>query len=413
MNRLVPLPILEKWDCHTCGVCCKGHTILLDADDLARLHSQGWESHPEFSGTPIVKKLSLFGSQRVLNQRPDGSCIFLTEDNRCRIHAEFGEPAKPWACRMFPYQVSPVGDEVRVTMRRTCPSSAADKGRPLQEQLSFIKELAPKAIGDGDFPPPPIDHAYRRNWTETRRLTDALERVVLSEQGPLIRRLWIALRIVDLVAEGRPRKLDDHQWRDFLPLMFQQAESEVGERLRHRAEPQSSAKLIFRQTAAEYLRFHPNMGDRPSLLQRWRLLRAAVSIARGKGDVPQIHPSLPKATFQDLERPLGPLSEEVLRPIDRYFMATTAAMQYCGAGRRGWSVVDGFRALALAYPVAMWALRWLSAGRQPTTADAIQTVVMLDRSHYYPLLLGYRHRKRLDVLTALGELDRLMLWYAR
>ena len=59
MNRLVPLPILEKWDCHTCGVCCKGHTILLDADDLARLTSQGWETRPEFAGDAHRQKALL------------------------------------------------------------------------------------------------------------------------------------------------------------------------------------------------------------------------------------------------------------------------------------------------------------------------------------------------------------------
>src|SRR4051812_28425371 len=218
MNKLVPLQILEKWDCHTCGVCCKGHTILLDDEDLAKLDSQGWSKKPEFASVPIFKKLSLFGAQHVLNQRADGSCIFLNENNLCRIHAEFGEPAKPWACRMFPYQVSPVGDEMRVTMRRTCPSAAADNGRPLGDQLAAVKELAPKAIGDGKFPPPPIDGAYRRDWSGTRRLTDALEAVMLSERGPLLRRLWVALRIVDLVAEGRPRRLDDRGWKDLLAL---------------------------------------------------------------------------------------------------------------------------------------------------------------------------------------------------
>jgi lysine-N-methylase len=412
MNRLVPLPILEKWDCHTCGICCKGHTILLDEEDLAKLDGQGWEKKPEFAGVQITKKLTLLGSQRVLNQRPDGSCIFLTDDQRCRIHAEFGEPAKPWACRMFPYQVSPVGDELRVTMRRTCPSAAADRGRPLQEQLSFIRELAPKAVGDGRFPAPAIHRSHLRSWSEARRLTAALEATLLSERGPLFRRLSIGLRVVDLVAEARTKSLDDERWKELVAMFVEQAEREVNERIRNRVEPSGSAKLIFRQTAAEYLRFHPNMGDRPSLAQRWKLFRAAVSIARGRGEVPTIHPSLPKATFADLERPLGALSDDVLRPLDRYFMATAAAMQYCGAGRRGWSVVDGFRALVLAYPVAMWALRWLSVGRTPTNADAVQTVVMLDRSHYYPLLLGYRHRKRLDVLTQLGELERLISWYS-
>src|SRR5262249_1427034 len=150
------------------------------------------------------------------------------------------------------------------------------------------------------------------DWSGTRRLTDALEAIMLSERGPLLRRLWIALRIVDLVAEGRPRRLDDRGWKDLLTPFVPQAENEGGPRLKERVEPQRAAKVVFRQTAAEYLRFHPNMGDRPSLAQRWRLLRAALAIARGKGSLPAIHPSLPPATFDQLERPLGALSEEVL-----------------------------------------------------------------------------------------------------
>jgi hypothetical protein len=61
----------------------------------------------------------------------------------------------------------------------------------------------------------------------------------------------------------------------------------------------------------------------------------------------------------------------------------------------------------------MWTLRWLSNGRAPTPDDAIQTLVILDRSHYYPLLAGYRHRQRLGILARLDELENLAIYYAR
>lgn len=35
----------------------------------------------------------------ILRNRPDGSCVWLTEDNRCRIH-----DVKPDKCRTFPYE---------------------------------------------------------------------------------------------------------------------------------------------------------------------------------------------------------------------------------------------------------------------------------------------------------------------
>ena len=35
----------------------------------------------------------------ILKSRPDGSCVWLTEDNRCRIQS-----VKPDKCRTFPYE---------------------------------------------------------------------------------------------------------------------------------------------------------------------------------------------------------------------------------------------------------------------------------------------------------------------
>ena len=35
----------------------------------------------------------------VLKSRPDDSCAYLTDENRCRIH-----PVKPDKCRSFPYE---------------------------------------------------------------------------------------------------------------------------------------------------------------------------------------------------------------------------------------------------------------------------------------------------------------------
>ena len=34
----------------------------------------------------------------ILKSRPDESCVYLTDDNRCRIH-----PVKPDKCRTFPF----------------------------------------------------------------------------------------------------------------------------------------------------------------------------------------------------------------------------------------------------------------------------------------------------------------------
>ena len=35
----------------------------------------------------------------ILKSRPDEACVYLTDDNRCRIH-----PVKPDKCRTFPFE---------------------------------------------------------------------------------------------------------------------------------------------------------------------------------------------------------------------------------------------------------------------------------------------------------------------
>lgn len=407
------LPVLEQWDCHSCGICCKAHTVILDADDLERLRSQNWEQHPEFRNTKIVRRIGLLRPEYVLAQRADGSCIFLTEDGLCTIHKEHGEPEKPWACRMFPFQVLPTANGNQLTMRRNCPSAAANKGRPLRQHIDYVRSLAAKVFPEkGKIAPPRIVPGAPTNWADSKRVTDALQRMMLAEL-PIVRRLIHGLEFCESLAGANPHALSGTKLRDAIRIFEEDAMSSGGKWFKDRIAPDGPASVLFRQSAAEYMRFHPNLGDRPGMRERVRLFWAGIRMARGKGQVPKIHPDLPPARFDDLEQPLGPLPPEVMQPIQSYFESMAASTQYCGAGRAGWSVVDGFRALALAYPVAMYALRWFSAGRTPTVADAVNVVCLVDRSHYYPLLSGSRHRRRLHLLAKIQQLPRVVVWYAR
>ena len=146
---------------------------------------------------------------------------------------------------------------------------------------------------------------------------------------------------------------------------------------------------------------------------RWRLALSTLALARGKGCVPQIDPNCPRATFEDLERPLGHLSEAVLRPVTAYFEAAAASKQYAILGRRGWSMVESFRALALSHSVLLWMLRLVSSGRAPEVEDTFGVVAAIDRGQGFGALAGRRHRRRVGNLARRGELARLVAWYAR
>jgi lysine-N-methylase len=118
------LPIIEHWDCHNCGDCCRGNIIRLDADDLARLKEQRWEEHPDYRGRRVIVSYGLIDKTYALAQQPDGACIFLTPEGRCRIHEVHGYDAKPRICKTFPLQIVPMENGAILTTRRSCPSAA-------------------------------------------------------------------------------------------------------------------------------------------------------------------------------------------------------------------------------------------------------------------------------------------------
>ena len=101
----VSLPILtptmedQRYSCHGCGNCCRDFAVQLRDDDLARLREQGWATR---LGEPVT--VTARGTT-FLRQRDDGGCVFLLEDGRCRIHAEFGFEEKPIACQLFPFHL--------------------------------------------------------------------------------------------------------------------------------------------------------------------------------------------------------------------------------------------------------------------------------------------------------------------
>ena len=111
----------------------------------------------------MVVRTSWLGNEYRLAHKADGSCVFLAADGMCRIHQEFGFDAKPLVCRMFPLQIVPRENVAYVTVRRACPSAAADQGRPVADHLEFARKLArERKLVESPPHPPPIKPGEQR-----------------------------------------------------------------------------------------------------------------------------------------------------------------------------------------------------------------------------------------------------------
>jgi len=412
---LKPLPIVEHWDCHGCGICCRGAIVALGEEDLRKLREQHWEQDPEMRGVKyLVRMGGLFSKRYRLAHQKDGRCVFQRDDKLCRIHAQFGYEAKPSVCRLAPLQMVPLERFAYVTLRRYCPSAAADKGRTIEEQLNEYRDLVVQSHAEPRAAPPPaLTRWSRRPWKDVFAVAEMLNRLVLDERYPLVRRLVHGLEFCDLVERASLGKFAGGRMQELLSLLAAAAVRDADVWFQNRAPPQRLGARFFRQTAMEYLRLHPEYVPETSWRERWRLIRAAAAFSRGTGRVPSFRLPFPEAAFPDLERPLGSLSEEALRPLVHYFESAVVSLRYAMFKKRLWPMVEAFRALVLGYPIALWMLRYACGPRPPEVDDVIRTVMMLDRGETRASLVGFRHRLRVRALARHRQLAPLTAWYAR
>src|SRR4051794_15373784 len=96
------LPVLQNWDCHQSGSCCKEYQVTVSDEERKRIEAQGWDRNADLGGLEPFKRIGPPWKRRYqLNHRADGSCVFLSEQGRCRIHERHGFQTKPLPCRLF------------------------------------------------------------------------------------------------------------------------------------------------------------------------------------------------------------------------------------------------------------------------------------------------------------------------
>src|SRR5947209_3661657 len=50
------LPVLQNWDCHLCGTCCKEYLVTVSDEERRRIEAQGWDQDAEIGDLPLFRK---------------------------------------------------------------------------------------------------------------------------------------------------------------------------------------------------------------------------------------------------------------------------------------------------------------------------------------------------------------------
>jgi Fe-S-cluster containining protein len=150
------LPPDLDFECTSCGRCCRDKwEIRVDAPSAEKLLALDWgKRDPALAGVvPFKKRLPLaplagelpYTVERCANN----ACVFLTENNLCRIHRDMGLEAKPQVCQQFPYLFAETPDGVSVGLSHYCPGvkrKADAQVPPLERKLDELRRLHAHAI---------------------------------------------------------------------------------------------------------------------------------------------------------------------------------------------------------------------------------------------------------------------------
>ncbi len=401
-------PSGQNWSCHGCSNCCRGGLLItLDGADRQRIVDQKWTPA---EGVDPDSMIVPHGRGFRLGHQADGACVFLTAEGRCRIHARFGEPAKPLACRLYPLTFHPAGPRIAVGVRFDCPSAVQNRGAALSAQLEPLRHLATSALQGmpASVPAPPVFSGRPIEWQEFHRVLRRLDALIAGTDAPLAHRL---VRGLHALAALESVPLDALNGRDAdlaIEATFRQALTAAAASTLDNANSSLMSRILLRQQVLELARRTTVRNLEQPQRYRWFLLKAAFQFLTGTGRTPDLGEGFGSVPFRTVNRVADSRTGEFDALLTRYLRVKLQTVSCCGVGFHGLSLQNGFRALVLQYAVIRWLARWHSAaaGRtQPETVDLEAAVRRADHNWGH----GRNPMAVLRLLVQRGDLGRLAL----
>ncbi len=226
------LPVMQNWDCHSCGDCCRRMEGVITDEEKQRIEALDLANDPEVAPQPWFAPVNRGPKKWRLAHRLGGGCVFLTSGNHCRLQERFGADVKPFVCRLFPFVLIPAGNHWRVGMRFSCPSAAANSGRPVadaEKDLEHLSLLLEQHVGrSADSAPPPLLQAGQKlSWPDVCRVVQVLVEIVQDRSDRVERRLRKCLAVARVCGQTQLDGLQGDRLTKYLQAVRTGVETDV------------------------------------------------------------------------------------------------------------------------------------------------------------------------------------------
>jgi lysine-N-methylase len=386
-------------------------------EEKQRIEALDLANDPEVAPKPWFAPAGRGSHQWRLAHRPDGGCVFLTTANHCRLQERFGADVKPFVCRLFPFVLIPAGDHWRVGMRYSCPSAAANSGRPVadsKKDLVHLSHLLEQHVGRTaeSAPPPLLQAGQQLAWPDVCRVVQVLVEIVQDRGDRLERRLRKCLAVARICGKTQFDNLQGQKLTKYLQAVRTAMETDVPREPADLPPPDRLlGRLLFRVLLAIFARKDQNVYGAKSVRRRLRRVLDGWRFARGRGRVPRVNEFLPEISFEELERPAG-MPLEMDETLERYYVVKLNSLQFCGPPNFDLPLLAGLESLVLTLPMILW-LRRAFADLAPVNAVE-QSIQLVDDHFGGDAMLGFPHIQfLLRTMAQSGELEKLVAWYSR
>lgn len=362
-----------RFTCRGCGDCCRDWPVALTPAEVARYRARDWTPllGPDPGGGlhDVVYEAPAHGGApgHFLRRRPDGTCLFLDADARCRLHATYGEGDKPLTCRLYPFGFVDVEGRDRPACGAafTCSSVAAGDGAPITERRRELDLLRDElvAVRSPATRPGPFTFDRRRSYApaEVELVLDLVAAELEDAGRPFPERVLAATHFLALLSSSSLPTLEGETPRKLVASFAAGVRDQARRGLLRAPEraPPLPERLLLRQLLALAARRDPitlhGRGELRRAPRRLGNLLSGLAFLAGDGAWRPVARDK-RVSVGRVRReapPVDPASPEADGALTRYFVAHLTARTTLAAWFAVPEVLAGLGLLFRQYPLIL------------------------------------------------------------